>query len=209
MRPTQTSITSAIASLEFFSVSSSPDSSSDTFGRSALSTDCETHCERRFDNLRRLLEIPRPDVSIEKTKTEAHALIGEIAKSFDQARRYVELTEFEFEDSRQGDRTSLGNLKTTLSRAEEVFVSASSLASEQAWDEWQQLPPSAQIAESELRNAAAKRIEDATTSGTGKDMDSANLSIALTRWNETVVRPAPDIRTARVSKIVAEVQHLD
>ena len=176
--------------------------------------------ERTIDRLRdalraalrqlaRLLEIPRPDVSIEKTKTEAQALIGETAKSFDQARRYAELTQFEFEDSRQGDRTSLGNLQTTLSRAEEVFVSATSLASEQAWEEWQQLPPTARIVESELRNAAAKRIEDATTSGTGKDVDSANLSIALARWNEMVVRSAPESRTARVSEIVAEVQHLD
>ena len=176
--------------------------------------------ERTIDRLRaalraalrqlvRLLEIPRPDVSIEKTKTKAHALIEETAKSFDQARRYAELTQFEFEDSRQGDQTSLGNLKTTLSRAEEVFVSATSLASEQAWDEWQQLPPAARITESELRNAAAKRIEDATTSGKKKDIDRANLSIALTRWNETVVRPAADIRTARVSEIAAEVQRLD
>ena len=102
MRRIQTSITSAIASLEFFLVSSSPDSSSDTFGRSARLTDCGTRCERRFDNLRRLLEIPRPDVSIEKAKTEAHALIGETAKSFDQARRYVELTQFEFEESPSG-----------------------------------------------------------------------------------------------------------
>jgi hypothetical protein len=94
--------------------------------------------ERTIDRLRdalraalrqlaRLLEIPRPDVSNEKTKTEAHALIGETAKSFDQARRYVELTEFEIEDSRQGDRTSLGILKTTLSRAEEIFASTRSL----------------------------------------------------------------------------------
>jgi uncharacterized membrane protein YccC len=94
--------------------------------------------ERTIDRLRdalraalrqlaRLLEIPRPDVSIEKTKTEAHALIGETAKSLDQARRYVELTEFEIEDSRQGDRTSLGNLETTLARAEEIFASAKSL----------------------------------------------------------------------------------
>src|SRR5437762_2971754 len=86
-----------------------------------------------LQQLARLIEIPRPEVSIEKTKTEAHALVGETAKSFDQARRYAELTQFESEDSRQGDRTSLGNLKTTLSRAEEVFVSATSLASEQAW----------------------------------------------------------------------------
>jgi len=95
--------------------------------------------ERTIDRLRdalraalrqlaRLLEIPRPDVSIEKTKTEAHALIGETAKSLDQARRYVELTEFEIEDSRQGDRTSLGNLETTLARADEIFASAKSLA---------------------------------------------------------------------------------
>ena len=94
--------------------------------------------ERTIDRLRdalraalrqlaRLLEIPRPDVSTEKTKTEADALIGETAKSFDQARRYVELTEFEIEDSRQGDRTSLDILKTTLSRAEEIFASAKSL----------------------------------------------------------------------------------
>ena len=94
--------------------------------------------ERTIDRLRdtlraalrqlaRLLEIPRPDVSIEKTKTAAHTLIEETAKSFDQARRYVELTEFEIEDSRQGDRTSLGILKTTLSRAEEIFASAKSL----------------------------------------------------------------------------------
>ena len=120
-----------------------------------------------------------------------------------------ELTQFEFEESPNGERTSLGNLESTLSHAEDVFVSATSLASEQAWDEWQQLPPAARIAESELRNAAAKRIEDATTSDTEKDIDRANLSIALTRWNETVVRPAPDIRTARVSEIAAEVQHLD
>src|SRR6266487_2562375 len=159
--------------------------------------------------LAKLLEIPRPESSIEAAKEDAHRLIGETSKSFDQARRYAELTQFEIEDSRQGDRTSLGNLKTTLSRAEEVFVSATSLASEQAWNEWQQLSPTAKIAESELRNVAAKRIEDATTSGTEKDIDSANLSIALTRWNETVVRPAPDSRTAHVSEIAADVQHLD
>ena len=52
-----------------------------------------------FRQLARLLEIPRPDVSIEKTKAETHALIGETAKSFDQARRYAELTQFESEES--------------------------------------------------------------------------------------------------------------
>ena len=158
--------------------------------------------------LARLVEIPRAQTSIETANEEAHSLIGETSKSFDQARRYVELTQFELEESPDSDRTSLGNLETTLSDAERVFVTATSLFSDHALDEWQQLPPAAQIAESELRNAAAKRIEDATTNDPAKDLDDANLSIALTRWNGTVVQPAPDSRTALVSQIAAEVQHL-
>src|SRR5438874_129329 len=74
-----------------------------------------------LQQLTRLLEIPRPETSIETAKADAHALIAETSRSFDQARRYSELTRFEFENSRDGDRTSLGNLKTTLSGAERVF----------------------------------------------------------------------------------------
>jgi hypothetical protein len=158
--------------------------------------------------LARLLEIARPQTSIETGKAEAHSLIAATSKSFDQARRYADLTQFEFEESPDRERTSLGNLESMLSRAEHVFAPATSLTSDSAWDEWQQLPPAARIAESELRNAAAKRIEDATTNDPAKHLDDANLSIALTRWNETVVRPAPDSRTALVSQIAAEVQHL-
>jgi multidrug resistance protein MdtO len=175
--------------------------------------------ERTIDRLRaalrqalrqlaKLLEIPRPDTAIETAKTEAQSLIGETSKSFDQARRYAALTQFELEESQSRERTSLGGFETTLSCAEQLFVPATSLASDQAFDEWQQLPAAAQVAESELRNAAAKRIEDATTNGPAKDLGDANLSIALTRWNDTVVRRAPDSRTALVSQIAAEVQHL-
>jgi hypothetical protein len=74
-----------------------------------------------------LLEIPRPRTSIETGKAEAHALIAETSKSFDQAKRYVELTQFEFEESPSSKRTSLENLEETLSRAEEIFASAKSL----------------------------------------------------------------------------------
>src|SRR5437870_1294001 len=77
--------------------------------------------------LARLLEIPRPDTSVEKAKTEAHDLIPETSKTFKQARRYAELTTFEFEESPNRDRTSLGNLEETLSRAEDVFGVATSL----------------------------------------------------------------------------------
>ena len=77
--------------------------------------------------LAQLLEIPRPGTSIEIAKAEAHALIEAISKSFDQARRYVELTRFELEESPDRDRTSLGNLQTALSHGEEIFVSAKSL----------------------------------------------------------------------------------
>src|SRR5881392_951839 len=44
-----------------------------------------------LQQLARLLEIPRSDVSIEKGKAEADTLIAETSKSFDQARHYAEL----------------------------------------------------------------------------------------------------------------------
>src|SRR6266403_741851 len=94
--------------------------------------------ERTIDRLRavlrqalrqlaRLLEIPRPQTSIEAAKSEAHALIGETAKSFDQARRYVELTQFESEESSATDQVSTSKLENILVRAEEIFASAKSL----------------------------------------------------------------------------------
>jgi uncharacterized membrane protein YccC len=159
--------------------------------------------------LAQLLEIPRPETSIETSKAKANSLIAETSRSFDKTKHYVELTQFEFEESPNLDRTSLANLETRLSRAEQVFIPITSLVSDQAFDEWQQLPAAVQIAESELRNAAAKRIEDAITDDPAKGLDDANLSIALTRWNETVVRPAPNNRTTLVSRMAAEVQSLN
>src|SRR3954468_10732942 len=99
--------------------------------------------ERTIDRLRsalrltlrqlaQLLEIPRPQASIEAAKTESHNLLAETSKSFDQARRYADLTVFEFEETPNGERTSLGNLEGTLPRTENVFVAASSLVGDEA-----------------------------------------------------------------------------
>ena len=77
--------------------------------------------------LAQLLEIPRPETSIETAKAEAHSLIAATSGSFDRAKRYVELMQFEFEESPDRDRTSLENLEETFSRAEEIFASAKSL----------------------------------------------------------------------------------
>jgi len=173
--------------------------------------------ERTIDRLRaalrqalrqlaRLLEIPRPETSIETAKAEARSLIGETAKNFDQTRRYAELTQFEFEESTDRERSSLGNLEATLSRAEEVFVAATSLASDQAWNEWVQLPIPAQIAESELRNVAAKQVERAAASDELEDA-GVNLSTAFARWTETMqALQVKNSRVALVSQIVTEVQ---
>jgi len=80
-----------------------------------------------LQQLAALLEIPRPEISIEAAKAEAHSLIAETSRSFDQAKRYVQLTQFESEESPDRDRTSLGNLESMLSRAGEIFASAKSL----------------------------------------------------------------------------------
>jgi hypothetical protein len=111
--------------------------------------------------LARLLEIPRPESSIETARSEAHNLIADTSKSFEQARRYADLTVFEFEESPNGERTSLGNLESTRSRIENVFAAASSLVGDEALAIWQRLPADLQMRESALRNAAANRIEQA------------------------------------------------
>ena len=93
--------------------------------------------ERTIDRLRaalrqalrqlaRLVEIPRPQTSIEAAKADAHRLIGETSKSFDQARRYIELTQFEYEESSATDQVSTGKLENILVRAEEILASAKS-----------------------------------------------------------------------------------
>ena len=159
-----------------------------------------------LQQLARLVEIPRPESSIEAAKADAHRLTGETSKSFDQARRYIELTQFEFEESPNGERTSLGNLETTLARAKHVFTLATSLTSDSAWDEWQQLPPDAQNAESDLRNVVAKRVELAANSDIAEEAD-ANLSTAFARWTERMqALQVKNSRVALVSQIVTEVQ---
>jgi uncharacterized membrane protein YccC len=175
--------------------------------------------ERTIDRLRsalrltlrqlaKLVEIPRPQTSIEAAKAEAHALVAETGKNFEQARRYIELTQFEFEESPDRERTSLGNLESTLSRAEDVFGVATSLTSDRAWDDWQKLPPAAKNAESVLREVAAKRIERVATSDIAKDTD-ADLSTAFDIWNKTVEQLRPQNgRCALVSRIATEAQRL-
>src|SRR6267143_1805042 len=161
-----------------------------------------------LQQLARLVEIPRPETSIEAAKADAHRLIPETSKSFEQARRYAELTTFEFEESPNRDRTSLGNLESTLSRAEDVFGVATSLTSDRAWDNWQKLPPAAKNAESVLREVAAKRIERVATSDIAKDTD-AYLSTAFDTWNKTVEQLRPENgRSALVSRIATEAQRL-
>ena len=94
--------------------------------------------ERTIDRLRaalrlalrqlaRLLEIPGPDVSIEKTKSKAAALIAETSNSFEQVRHYADIAVFEFEESSAADQAMKTKLESILGRAEQIFASAKSL----------------------------------------------------------------------------------
>jgi uncharacterized membrane protein YccC len=159
-----------------------------------------------LQQLARLVEIPGSQTSIAAAKSEADALIGAISESFDQARHYAELTQFEFEESPDREQTSLGDLESTLSRAEDVFGVATSLTSDRAWDDWQQLTPAAKNAESVLRDVTAKRIERAVNHDSPEETD-ANLSIAFARWTEiTQALQLKNSRVGLVSQIVTEVQ---
>jgi uncharacterized membrane protein YccC len=78
-------------------------------------------------HLARLVEIPHAQTSIEAAKVEAHALTAETGKSFELARRYAELTQFEFEEASSPDRVSTNKMENILAHAEEIFASAKSL----------------------------------------------------------------------------------
>src|SRR5437868_7137527 len=89
--------------------------------------------QQALRKLARLLVIPSPQIAVETTKPEAGALLAEISKDFDQARQQAELANFEFEESPGRDLSSTRNLEIVLERAEEIFVPATSLASDRAW----------------------------------------------------------------------------
>jgi uncharacterized membrane protein YccC len=173
--------------------------------------------ERTIDRLRdalrqvllqlaKLLVIPSPQTAVKEAKPKAQALVAEISREIEQAQRQAELTGFEIGEPQAGDRVSLGNLEATLSRAEHMLNLATSLTTDSAWTEWQQLPPDAQHAESELRNAIAKRVEYAAASDEREDA-GANLSTAFAQWTETMqALQVKNSRVALVSQIVTEVQ---
>jgi uncharacterized membrane protein YccC len=173
--------------------------------------------ERTIDRLRgalrqvllqlaKLLVIASPQTAVKEAKPKAQALVADISRELEQAQRQAELTGFEIGEPQAGDRGSLGNLEATLSRAEHMLKLATSLTTDSAWTEWQQLPPDAQHAESELRSAIAKRVERAAASDEREDA-GANLSTAFARWTETMqALQVKNSRVALVSQIVTEVQ---
>src|SRR5437660_7859799 len=173
--------------------------------------------ERTIDRLRgalrqvllqlaKLLVIPSPQTAVKQAKPKAQALVAEISRDLEQAQRQAELTGFEIGEPQAGDRVSLGNLEAALSRAEHMLDLATSLTTDSAWTEWQQLRPDARIAESELRNAIAKRVERAAASDEREDA-GANLSTAFARWTEITQALQPKhSRVGLVSQIVTEVK---
>jgi hypothetical protein len=166
--------------------------------------------QQALQKLARLLVIPSPQTAVESAKPEAEALINEISKNLDEARQQAELANFEFEESPSRDLVSTRSRGTVLEPAEDIFVAATSLASDRAWGEWLQLPLAVQVAESELRNVAAKRIERAVRLTISKDGDD-DFQAAFSKWNEATAR-LPEIqknsRTGFVSRIVAEIERL-
>jgi uncharacterized membrane protein YccC len=156
--------------------------------------------------LAKLLVIPSPQTAVKEAKPKAQALVAEISSELEQGQRQAKLTGFEIGEPQAGDRVSLGDLEATLSRAEHMLDLATSLTTDSAWTEWQQLPPDAQHAESELRNVVAKRVERAAASDELEDA-GANLSTAFARWTETMqALQVKNSRVALVSQIVTEVQ---
>jgi len=161
-----------------------------------------------LQQLAKLIVIPSQKTPVKEAEAKAQSLIAEISRELEQARREAELTSFEIEEPLPRGSVSSGYLKTILSRAEHVLALANSLSSHSAWQEWRQLPPDAQEAESELRNVVARRIARAVTSDSAEVAD-ANLSIALARCTEIIKRLSLEgSRIALVSQLATEASRL-
>jgi hypothetical protein len=161
-----------------------------------------------FRQLAKLIVIPSPQTQGKEARPKAEALIAEISRELEQARREAELTSFEIDEPRPGESVLSPHLETILSRAKRMSVLATSLTSVSASQEWQQMPPEAQRAESELRNVVAGRVESAADSDSAEDAD-ASFSIAFARWTEMTKRLSLEgSRIELVSQIAAEAHHL-
>lgn len=173
--------------------------------------------ERAMDRLRdilrqalrqlaRLVVIPSPGTPVNEARPKAETLIVEISRELEKARRVAEVMSLEINEPRLRESVSSSHLETMLSRAEHALALATSLASDSAWQEWQRLPPEAQEAESELRNAVARRFERAAN-GDAIEEAEANVSTAFARWTETIRRLRLEgSRIALISQIMAEAQ---
>ena len=112
----------------------------------------------------------------------------------------------EINEPRLRESISSGDLETRLSRAEHLFALATWLTSGSAWQEWQQMPPEAQAAESALRNAIARRVEQAAAHEGARDAD-ASLSLVFAQWIGTIQRLSLEgSRIERISQMAAEAR---
>jgi uncharacterized membrane protein YccC len=173
--------------------------------------------ERAMDRLRdilrealprlgRLLVIPSPGTPVNEASPKAQALIAEISRELEKAGHVAEMMSLEINEPRPRQSILSGDLKTMLSSAEHLLALATLLTSDSAWREWQQMPPEAQAAESEFRNAIAKRLERAAVHERTTEAD-AKLSLASARWTETVQRLSLEgSRSARIAEIAAEAR---
>lgn len=158
--------------------------------------------------LARLLVLPNPGIPVNEARPKAQALIAQISTELEKARRVAEVMSLEINPPGLQQSILPGKSEAVLSHAERVLALTTSLNSDPAWQEWQQLPPEAQEAEAELRDAIAKRLERAAGGDDTAEFDAA-FSTALTRWTETIQRLSlHSSRIALISQIAAEAQHI-
>lgn len=175
----------------------------------------ERAIDRLRDSLRRalrqlahLLVIPRPEIPEEQAKSTAEALLTNLSREIEQSHREAELVSFEMDGAPLGKNLSPNELKNILSHVERILATLTSLNSEAAFKEWQQLPPEAQLTETELRRALSRRIEHAVQ-GDSSQNPNAELSRVFAQWTEiSKPRSFEGSRIALISRIAIEVQQL-
>jgi multidrug resistance protein MdtO len=162
---------------------------------------------RILRTLGRLLLIPLTSAAIPAEKGEADRLFGSIKKDLDNSLRLAELVAVENVIVKGPEHLSSEKLEQLTATTQALSLITIALLSRTKVEEWRQLDPPVQQAETLLRIRAAEQLEQtAIFIEQGRREKSFGLEPALSHWNQAVAHVAGNDRLRLVRRLVLQIQ---
>ena len=105
------------------------------------------------------------------------------------------------------DGPSLTALERMTADTQALCLMTNILLEQAKLEEWQQLSPAVQAAETDLRASAARQLQHvAAYIESGNCPKSAELELALVEWNQKVPSPAENDRPRLVRRVIEQIR---